>query len=1724
MASNSSDALIPTGTVLLHDRRSWPTWYLQLQFHCMLRGIWEQVDPEKPDQPSVLTSLPEHATLESLLEKKKIDSQTEYLRSLSNWQKLDSSTRGTMPTEPTEPDAEAAQKELNEQLKSWSENSAVTTIFAGRHQQVWNWVNRTVDSSLLASAQVKIVSQGTATLQAVIRALKTHLAPSHSSAQTTAAEEYRATLAKARSGGIDPLKWHALWHRAFLRAQAYDLSDVNGVLAAKDFLNAVGQRMAPDWASRALQDLIRDDELGRTTLTLEELGAWFIAVGHEGSNRSARGPAMFTTLEENPATTQRAGRGRTRTLYECPCRSNERQKHVWRPTDCVVLEQATKGSSDHAHRLGYDALTPKEASEIRERLQLSKWAELRSRLSEKGWLKAKQGKEQRKGAYPQGPLTAFFREKRAAEHAGVFSTVLDLPHQLSQSTLIDNCGASHLVNTPDLLVPGSFKKAEHGEVVEAGTTSFPISGRGTRVLKNVLNGARGPNTEDLVLSNVVVVEGFHVNIISEARLEQAGVWYLGLDCSLRYGPLERSVVVKQLERRHNLVFIEYKPLSTYSSRQNVILVSDAGLLPSTLLAPIWRRSAQPLPTREDSEQLWHLRSGHLGPDALRALVWAARGVRINGTTRIRCEHCARAHATQVVSRRASEDRAPRPFWRISWDLFDFPRGLDGSNWLLVIKDEYSGMLFARPLKTKSKEDVFPTLRDFASMVRVRYGLSICKIRQDRDTSVISAHGTTDYEAWCAREGIEIELTPSYTHEPNGGGERAGQEVVTKSIKMRTAANLPERLWPYTSIAATYLYNRSPRQGRAWRSPCQVLEEWFAHYFRWYAPQRVNELTADLRPDWGNTYAYGCRAYPLTKDREAERRRRAYKVEPRAHIGYLVSYAASNIYLIWVPVLDQVITTRNVVFDEQLFFVPEDENDGLSERERADILLEITDEELPKRIPVDQALGVSNRAERQASEALQTVNEPPSIRLEGSGVGNEHLIGLPSPQHTPDPSPQRATEGDGPTPALPDAGQRAPADEQGEGDSQHEAAMNEDSETSMRSPPPEEGPTGDTIVVRTDPPPRATQTGSRSAQRSEREPGTRASRRQRRLPPESSGVFNTMLFEDGLINVPEAREWSLFFSTFMPDQQKALNEGDRAHKTLHAVLHAAVQQHSAARRSAGLTKETRLHRSELLEQPPNGWKELQNHPAKELFVQAAHRELRAQLNMGAWRKVERSAANGTLLPFRWVFAYKWDKDGFLERGKARLCVRGDMQPVNTLQSTYAATLAAKSFRIAMAIAARYDLEIEQFDVVNAFLHATLEGDPVYCELPDGFKEHGKCAEVRRALYGLRDAPLLWYNEFTSTLRKLGLTPNGEEECLFQNEHKTVTVVFYVDDYLVIYHKRDEPEARKVINGLQEAYEVKAQGAAEWYLGVRILRDRAAQRLYLVHDSYIEKIAKRFDLTDGPAPSTPLPGIPLRKFEGQAAKEQVKAYQERVGSILYTAIMIRADVAFAAAQLSLYLTNPGPDHLAAADQSIAYLYATRTLAIRYGSKQREVLVFAADASFADDEETRRSSHGYTVRLFGGLVHWRAARQDTVTTSTTEAELLGVAHAGKELMALKRLLRDLAVDVGSSWDLYNDNQQTIRLIVSEHGRVTTKLRHVDIHNMWLKQEHAKGAFRVQYLPTELMPADGLTKSLSRAQFEHFRRHLNLFDAGQMIERAGKKHFYLGPSPPETSITKAF
>jgi hypothetical protein len=81
----------------------------------------------------------------------------------------------------------------------------------------------------------------------------------------------------------------------------------------------------------------------------------------------------------------------------------------------------------------------------------------------------------------------------------------------------------HLINSKELLKLKSFIKVAYNKCVEAGSFSFPILKYNKRVIKKVLNSAISLNSEDLTLSDVIIIKGFYINIISEARLNKARV-------------------------------------------------------------------------------------------------------------------------------------------------------------------------------------------------------------------------------------------------------------------------------------------------------------------------------------------------------------------------------------------------------------------------------------------------------------------------------------------------------------------------------------------------------------------------------------------------------------------------------------------------------------------------------------------------------------------------------------------------------------------------------------------------------------------------------------------------------------------------------------------------------------------------------------------------------------------------------------------------------------------------------------------------------------------------------------------------------------------------------------------------------------------------------------------------------------------------------------------------
>ena len=205
--------------------------------------------------------------------------------------------------------------------------------------------------------------------------------------------------------------------------------------------------------------------------------------------------------------------------------------------------------------------------------------------------------------------------------------------------------------------------------------------------------------------------------------------------------------------------------------------------------------------------------------------------------------------------------------------------------------------------------------------------------------------------------------------------------------------------------------------------------------------------------------------------------------------------------------------------------------------------------------------------------------------------------------------------------------------------------------------------------------------------------------------------------------------------------------------------------------------------------------------------------------------------------------------------------------------------------------------------------------------------GRILRLNKAVYGLRQSPVLWQRLFTTTLLEIGFKPVPHEPCCLT--YDGILIFFYVDDIVLAYRKSQESKAQDLMNQLKRHYNISGGEDLQWFLGIQIHRDRAQKLIWLSQNSYIDKIVKLAD-TNQPD-ETPMTKTELFPYEHRASRQIVRAYQRKIGSLLYAAVTTRIDIAFAVSRLARFLTNPSPEHHAAADRVLHYvrkLYLNRS----------------------------------------------------------------------------------------------------------------------------------------------------------------------------------------------------
>ncbi|CAI7741367.1 unnamed protein product [Closterium sp. NIES-54] len=253
--------------------------------------------------------------------------------------------------------------------------------------------------------------------------------------------------------------------------------------------------------------------------------------------------------------------------------------------------------------------------------------------------------------------------------------------------------------------------------------------------------------------------------------------------------------------------------------------------------------------------------------------------------------------------------------------------------------------------------------------------------------------------------------------------------------------------------------------------------------------------------------------------------------------------------------------------------------------------------------------------------------------------------------------------------------------------------------------------------------------------------------------------------------------------------------------------------------------------------------------------------------------------------------------------------------------------------------------------------------------------------------------------------------------------------------------------------------------------------------------VQQVLQRFDFTYSSPQVTPLSTRhSLSALPSDESVEPSGPYPELVGCLMYLMTCTRPDLAYPLSILARYVA-PGrhrPEHMAAAKRVLRYLCSTSGLGLVLGGRRPVVLTGHADASWADDQTTQRSSQGYTFSLGSGSVSWRSTRSSSVLSSSCEAEIYAGAMAPQELRWLTFLLTDLGERPCSPPVLYVDNKAMLALC-REH-RLEHRTKHIALRYFLARELQQRGQLRLAYVASEANTANILTKALAPGDHQRF------------------------------------
>jgi hypothetical protein len=265
-----------------------------------------------------------------------------------------------------------------------------------------------------------------------------------------------------------------------------------------------------------------------------------------------------------------------------------------------------------------------------------------------------------------------------------------------------------------------------------------------------------------------------------------------------------------------------------------------------------------------------------------------------------------------------------------------------------------------------------------------------------------------------------------------------------------------------------------------------------------------------------------------------------------------------------------------------------------------------------------------------------------------------------------------------------------------------------------------------------------------------------------------------------------------------------------------------------------------------------------------------------------------------------------------------------------------------------------------DVKSAFLNGVLE-EEVYVRQPPGFESEKyphRVYKLRKALYGLKEAPRAWYSMLRGVLFERGFEMGRSFTTLFllRKGRVILIVLVYVDD--IVFSGSSNSLVATFAEDMSRVFEMCMMGEFMFFLWLQIKQSKEGT---FVHQAkYTKDIVKKFKMEDSKAMAMPMSRTTALDVDEEGEYVDQKEYRSMIRSLLYLTAT-RPNIQFSVCLCARFQTSQRTSHRQAVKRIFRYLRHTPHFGLWYSMSSSLALHGFSYADFDRCRLDRKSTSG-------------------------------------------------------------------------------------------------------------------------------------------------------------------